>query len=162
MVTSKNFWLTLIALLLPLASLPADSLDIQLNTYLRALRQHRITAFPTQGQFLQVNDTVRPFRRHSGGITLITQGNELSQQITEIRICILNPLDRLQRQRWLNILIASLAIFSREESDIQRMLAIQRTLEQGSFQLNHLLLTSGKESCGQYIHIESAKSSSSR
>ncbi|NIZ46927.1 hypothetical protein PVA44_03375 [Entomospira nematocerorum] len=154
----KAIWFSLLFHLLLPTTLVATSLDISLNAYLHGLRRHRITAFPTQGQFLQVNNHSHPFRRYSGGITLLIYGDVISQEVNQIRIYIVNPVNRLQSERWLTTIISSLAILSTEETDIQRILAVQRTLERGVFIDKNLHLTLGIDAYGQYFQIESSTS----
>lgn len=115
---------------------------ITLQQYLRQLRQKNITSFPSHGKFTSHKGISQPFHRRWGKVTLIALGNHENQLLSELHISLRNPEHSSQNQRWIDTISTSLSILYPKSSTIERLIAINRTLQHQRYLFHSLILSS--------------------
>jgi hypothetical protein len=157
----KTAYLLFIYIIMGFVALPVVAQESQTNQatgitlqhYLRGLRGNGVTSFPSGSRIMGFEEVSSPFRRTIAGVSLIATGDHESQVIHQLDIAIANPRDMRQSDRWLALANASLATLVPNSSSIDRLLALQRTISQGSYTFENLTLTSSWQAAGQTITI---------
>jgi hypothetical protein len=155
----KNFLsLLLLTSLLATSSLgqlfaQASSTPPTLQQYLQGLRRNGFHSFPATSRIVSSHEESMPFRRSASGVSVTAVGSHLNQQVSTVDICIANPGDMRQSERWVLLASASLGSLVPESSPTERLLALQRTIDQESYTFHNLTLTSSWQACGKTITI---------
>jgi hypothetical protein len=139
----------------PEATAEQDSsyFDLSLHHFLRNLRTHRVTTFSSNARFDNRNDPAKAFGQRIQGLSLVVSGSHETQLVSSVYLCIENPQSQTMSNRWLKLVLASLAVLEPNTYEVDRMLAVQRTLANDSHTFNSLTLSSSWDACGRSITI---------